>query len=99
MAFGNKRGQDKLYKQWVSHGDIIPETKETRIKPHKVKTKNEVYRDIEAVNNRHTELIKEPDTYTKQKTRIIHSSNHLYILLVVSIALVCAGLVLILKIL
>ena len=99
MTFGDKRGQDKLYKQWVSHGDITPTTKETKIKSRRVRGKNEAHRSLKEDNEIPTKLIKEAHTDTNQGKKIRNSPNFLYILLTVSIALVCVGLVLIFKIL
>ena len=101
MPFGNKSGQDKLYKQWVSHGDITPETRKTREQPKKRNTDDEAFWDVEASENKRSERIErfqDTDVMPREKVRTKRSPTSLYILLAVSITLVCVGLVLIFNI-
>ena len=69
MTFGRKRGDDKLYKQWVKHGDLPVETIPRRENSREVSVGR-------GKNNRGLRL--------------------LYILLGVSILVLCVGLALLL---
>jgi len=102
MAFGRKRGQDKLYKQWVSHGDLVPETRPPRERLRKERPKREAPVDIQASREEREEDVKldrEESIELSREGGNRRTPTILYILLAVSMALLCAGLVLVLKIL
>ena len=99
MSFGNKRGQDKLYKQWVSHGDITPETRKQRNSTNIPETKNDSLSNVEEPRDDFDNSSQYRDIKIKATKSDKQKPNNLYILLAVSVVLICVGLVIILKIL
>jgi hypothetical protein len=99
MPFGNKRGQDKLYKQWLSHGDITDETKRQKSDNTRQIVHGDSRSDTEANSNEYTDAFQYSNTEGEIAKKDKQKPNSLYILLAVSIVLICVGLVLVLIVL
>ena len=100
MKFGRK-GEDKLYKEWVKHGDLTPEAvppKESRAVPPK-ESRAIPPKENRAIPPKENRVVTPRENsgdvpVSIEKTR--RRSPVLYVLLVIGICMLCVGLVLIL---